>query len=133
VLGDSRIIHPASFRELYSIGREALYNAFRHSNAKLIELELHYTLESLTLRVRDDGDGMGEDVLRDKKRAGHWGLPGMHERAEKLGGTVTLWSGAGSGTEIEVTVPGTVYREVKESLVPGWVIRWLRPRRSTTD
>ena len=132
VLGNSRITQPTAFRELYSLGREALYNAFRHSNATLIELELHYNPESLTLRVRDDGDGMEEDVVRDKKRAGHWGLPGMYERAEKLGGTVTLWSKIESGTEIEVTVPGTVYRKANTPLVPEWLNRWLRPRRSTT-
>jgi signal transduction histidine kinase len=127
-LGTQHNLQPEASRELYSLGREALYNAFRHASATLIELELHYSVEGVVLKVRDDGHGISKDVLRDKKRDGHWGLPGMHERAEKLGGRLTLWSGAGSGTEIEVSVPAdTVYREEPKSLLPRWVSRWLRP------
>jgi signal transduction histidine kinase/ligand-binding sensor domain-containing protein len=131
VLGTPRGLQPDASRELYSLGREALYNAFRHANAKLIELELDYSAKGIVLKVRDDGDGMSEEVLRDKKRPGHWGLPGMFERAEKIDGTLTLWSRAGSGTEIEVSVPAeTVYREESKSFLPEWFIRLFRPRTS---
>ena len=131
VLGTQHNLQPEASRELYSLGREALYNAFRHASATLIVLELHYSVQGIVLKVRDDGHGISKDVLRDKKRAGHWGLPGMYERAEKLGGRLSLWGGAGSGTEIEVSVPAdTVYREELKSLVPGWVSRWLRRWKS---
>ena len=131
VLGTRRDLQPGAARELYSLGREALYNAFRHSHADLIELELDYSVKHLVLKVRDDGDGMSEDVLRDKKRAGHWGLPGMYERADKLGGTLILWSRAGNGTEIEVSVPAeTVYCEESRSFLPEWLVRLFRPGTS---
>jgi hypothetical protein len=55
----------------------------------------------------------------------------MFERAEKIDGTLTLWSRAGSGTEIEVSVPAeTVYREESKSFLPEWFIRLFRPRTS---
>jgi signal transduction histidine kinase len=41
-------------------------------------------------------------------KAGHWGLPGMRERAEKIGGQIKIWSGPNSGTEIEVTIPAQI-------------------------
>ena len=131
VLGTRRDLQQDASRELYSLGREALYNAFRHSHANVIELELDYSVKGIVLKVRDDGDGMSEEVLRDKKRAGHWGLPGMYERAEKLGGTLILWSRAGNGTEIEVSIPAeTVYREESKSFLPEWFIRLFRARDS---
>jgi signal transduction histidine kinase len=133
MLGERRALQSTTSRELYSLIREALYNAFRHANATLIEVEVHYTAENLTIRVRDNGIGMDEDVLRDGRRAGHWGLPGMYERAAKLGGTLTLWSGAGTGTELEVSIPAaSAFREGAKSFLPEWMIRWFRDRRSVT-
>ena len=41
-------------------------------------------------------------------KAGHWGLPGMRERAERIGGTFTLWSATNKGTELEVSIPARV-------------------------
>ena len=57
--------------------------------------------------VRDDGRGMDEQVLR-AGRDGHWGLPGMRERADRIGARLKVWSRAGAGTEIELLVPGHV-------------------------
>jgi signal transduction histidine kinase/ligand-binding sensor domain-containing protein len=134
VLGEPRSLRSTASSELYSLAKEAIYNAFRHANAKLIEVELNYTSEGLNIRIRDDGRGMEEDVVRDRKRAGHWGLPGMSERAENLGGTLTLWSRAGSGTELEVSIPAEVaYRDGPKSSLLAWMTRWFRPRRSITD
>jgi len=133
MLGERRALQSTTSSELYSLIREALYNAFRHANATLIEVEVHYTAENLTIRVRDNGIGMDEDVLRDGRRAGHWGLPGMYERAAKLGGILTLWSGAGTGTELEVSIPAaSAFREGAKSLLPEWMIRWFRDRHSVT-
>jgi nitrate/nitrite-specific signal transduction histidine kinase len=59
--------------------------------------------------VRDDGQGIEAGTL-DAPRAGHFGLPGMRERAEQMGGQVEVWSEAGLGTEVALTIPGaTVY------------------------
>jgi len=91
--------------EIYRIGREALLNAFSHSAAKRVELELEYSDSVLRMWVRDNGCGIDPRVL-DTGRAGHWGLAGMRERATKLGGLLKISSSA-TGTEIELSLPLT--------------------------
>jgi len=59
----------------------------------------------LRLRVRDDGKGISPDVLSG--RAGHYGLPGMKERAALVGGKLTIWSEVDNGTEIELIIPAS--------------------------
>ena len=105
--GHPRSLNPALRDEAYRIGREAVLNAFRHSGAKLIEVELEYARDQFSLRVRDNGQGIDPAVLRDG-REGHWGLQGMRERAERLGARLTLWSGASAGTEVVLVVPRTI-------------------------
>ena len=80
-------------------------NAFRHSGAKRIEMELKYTANRLSMLVRDDGRGIEPDVLRGG-REGHWGLSVMRERAERIGAQLQLFSSATGGTEIVLNVPG---------------------------
>lgn len=89
---------------VYHIGREALQNAFQHGAAGEVELELIYGREQFQLRVRDDGKGMDETVLRAGRRPGHWGLTGMRERAGKIPAEVELWSAPGKGTEVTLRV-----------------------------
>ncbi len=93
--------------EVYSIGREAIVNAFRHSGAKSIELEIEYAPNRMRVLVRDDGCGINPDVLRSG-RDGHWGLSGMRERAEGIGAKFKVMSGASAGTEVELSVPGHI-------------------------
>jgi signal transduction histidine kinase len=94
--------------EISRILREALRNAFRHAEAGAIEVEIRYDRKQLRVRVRDDGKGVPDDVAEGGGRARHFGLAGMRERAELLKGTLTIWTQAGVGTEIELTVPGSV-------------------------
>ena len=93
--------------EVYSIGREALVNAFRHSGASNIEVELEYTASRMRVLVRDNGRGINADVLRTG-RDGHWGLSGMRERAERIGAKFKIMSGPSAGTEVELSVPGHI-------------------------
>ena len=104
VQGEPRPLRPVLRDEVYRIGREALVNAFRHSQAKNIELEIEYATRSLRLLVRDDGCGIDPKVLQSG-REGHWGIQGMRERAEKIGAKLRLWSGAPEGTEVELSIP----------------------------
>ena len=108
VEGKSRDLHPIIRDEIYRICCEALRNAFRHAHAKRIEVEIHYDQRNLRLRVRDDGKGIDPKVLDAGGRTGHHGLPGMHERAKLAGGKLAVWSEPGSGTEIELTIPGSI-------------------------
>src|SRR5258706_14427513 len=82
--------------EIYRIGREALVNAFCHSGAKRIELELEYSDRELHLRIRDNGCGMDPQML-EKGRDGHWGLAGMRERARRIGGMFQILSSPAAG------------------------------------
>jgi signal transduction histidine kinase len=91
--------------EVYRIGREALRNAFHHARASHIEVEIIYDNRDLRLRIRDDGKGIDPNILKEGARAGHWGLQGARERAKRIGGRIDIWSEAGAGTEIELTVP----------------------------
>lgn len=70
--------------EVYRIASEALRNAFRHAQARRIEIEIRYERRQLRVLVRDDGRGIDPKILSAGSRTGHHGLPGMHERA-KLG------------------------------------------------
>ena len=63
---------------------------------------IDYGEREFRLRVCDDGRGLDEAVLRAGGRRGHFGLPNMRERAERLGARLSLRSCAGAGTEIEL-------------------------------
>jgi signal transduction histidine kinase/ligand-binding sensor domain-containing protein len=91
--------------EIYRIAGEALRNAFRHSGATRIEVELQYDERRFELRVRDDGKGIDAKFLSEEGRAKHFGLSGMRERAEMIGGTLALWTSPNSGTELELKIP----------------------------
>lgn len=105
--GKPRPLNAALRDEAYRIGREAVVNAFRHSGARLIEVELEYAKDQFSLRVRDNGQGIDPSVLRDGRK-GHWGLQGMRERAERAGARLTLWSSSSAGTEIVFAVPKSI-------------------------
>jgi ligand-binding sensor domain-containing protein/signal transduction histidine kinase len=104
--GERRPLRPMLRDELYRIGREAAINAFRHSRAERIEIELQYSASQLRMLVRDNGCGIEPQVVQSG-RAGHWGLTGMRERAERIGARLHVFSGA-AGTEIELSVPGHI-------------------------
>jgi len=106
--GKQRELNPMLRDEIYRIAREALRNAFRHARAQKIEAEITYSDSEFLLHVRDDGDGIDPEVANQGARAGHWGLPGMRERAKSFGGKLEVWSEHGAGTEMELRVPAPV-------------------------
>jgi len=123
VEGRQRELNPMLRDEIYRIGREALRNAFRHSEAQKIEAEITYGDSEFLLRVRDDGIGMGPVVANQGGRAGHWGLPGMRERAKSFGGKLEVWSEQGAGTEIALTVPAAVSYGKSNACHKSWLLR----------
>ena len=76
--------------------------------AREIEAEIRYDDRVLRLRIRDDGKGIDRRVLEEGGRAGHWGLLGIRERTKRIGARLDIWSEAGAGTEIELTVPASI-------------------------
>jgi signal transduction histidine kinase/ligand-binding sensor domain-containing protein len=104
VEGRPKPLHPVLRDEVYRIGREAVVNAFRHARAKAIEVELEYTARHFRFLVRDNGCGIDPEVLR-LGREGHWGLPGMRERAERIGAQLHVFSSASAGTEVILSIP----------------------------
>jgi signal transduction histidine kinase len=106
-----------------------LINAFRHSRARKIEVQLDYGFKRLRIHVRDDGCGIDPDVLR-AGRDGHWGLPGMRERAERIGAKLHVFSSATAGTEVELSVPGHIaFQGQSSNGVFGWFSK-LDPRKA---
>jgi signal transduction histidine kinase len=109
--GEQQKLVPMIQDEVYRIAREVLRNAFRHARAHQIEVEIRYDESQLRLRIRDDGTGIEPKVLKDSRRAGHWGLPGIRERAQAVGARLDFWSEAQAGTEVELSVPAAIAYE----------------------
>ena len=124
--GASRDLNPVVREEAYRIAGEALRNAFKHAQARRIIVTIHYEARQFRLVIRDDGQGIDEETIRRQQVSGHFGLPGMRERAAIVGGRLEVRSTLGSGTEIELCIPGAI--AYGRSTRP-W---WLRAFRRTT-
>jgi len=134
VEGTPRGLHPLIADEIYSIGREALTNAFRHSQAKSIEVEMEYAASGLRVLVRDSGVGFDPKLLQFG-RDGHWGLSGMRERAKRIGGRLRILSRPAAGTEVELSIPGKIAFVPEPSRgVSKWVGKlWPRPKQTANE
>jgi signal transduction histidine kinase/streptogramin lyase len=107
VEGAARNLQPMVRDETYRIAAEALRNAFRHAQAQRITVEIRYDKRQFRLRIRDDGKGIKPDTMQ-LQPTGHFGLPGMRERAEIVGGKLEVWSQLDSGTQVELSIPGSI-------------------------
>ena len=108
VEGKSKNLPPVVRDEVYKIACECLRNAFRHAQAKRIEVQIGYQPREFRLQLMDNGVGIDPGVLRAGRREGHHGLPGLHERAQVAGGKLSVWSQLNSGTEIHLTIPAAI-------------------------
>ncbi|MGA9987210.1 MAG: two-component regulator propeller domain-containing protein [Terriglobales bacterium] len=111
VEGERRGLPPMIKDEIGRIARELLRNAFLHARAHQIEAEIRYDSDVFRLVVRDDGKGIDPRILQDGGRPGHWGLPGVQERARGIGARLEFLSEAGAGTEIRLTLPAAIAYE----------------------
>src|SRR3954468_13311755 len=92
---------PQAWQEnLLHIGQEALTNTLKYAHARNFETRLSYKAKEIRLELRDDGDGF---AIKDQNDG--VGLTGMRERVEQMGGTLTLKSQRGKGTNIVVLLP----------------------------
>jgi signal transduction histidine kinase len=109
--GERRTLSPTIKNDVCRIALEILRNAFRHAHAHKIEAEIRYDDNRLRLRIRDDGKGIDPRVLKEGGSAGHWGLRGVRERAERIGARLDFWSETGAGTEVQLSVPASIAYE----------------------
>jgi hypothetical protein len=128
VEGQTRDLHPIVRDDICKIAAEALRNAFRHAQARKVEVEIRYDDEQFRLRVRDDGRGIDREVLARQGIDGHYGLRGMPERADLIGGKLAVWSEGGMGTEVELHLPANVI--YLTSSRRSWLSRLFASRRS---
>ena len=105
-LGSEREITPDLQRAVVRIVGEALRNVAQHANAKSATVSLNYGPGSVTVTIADDGAGFDASAITDTAEAnGHFGLVGMRERAEAVGGTLAVQSAPGTGTMILASIP----------------------------
>jgi signal transduction histidine kinase len=103
VEGTPRHLDASDENHLLRIGLEALTNALKHSGARRIDILLRFGVDFVELSVQDDGCGLPD--APEKLPGGHFGLLGIRERVDKLGGVLQLDSAQGAGTRVAVTVP----------------------------
>jgi signal transduction histidine kinase/ligand-binding sensor domain-containing protein len=127
VEGRPQRLRPIVRDDVYRIASEAVRNAMRHARARTIQADIHYDERHLRVRIRDDGQGIDEEMLAERGASGHWGLPGMRERAELIGGRLEVRSRLGSGTEVDLSVPAS---RAYAAPAGGWR-RWIR--RTSTE
>jgi signal transduction histidine kinase len=121
VSGSPRPLDLSVADNVYQIAREALTNALRHAQATTVEIELLFENAYLGLRVRDDGRGFEPSGGSRVDGPRHFGVQGIRERAQRMGGELKLWSREGAGgTEIDVTVPATRAYPGQHSQRPWW-------------
>ncbi|QJR11258.1 hypothetical protein DSM104443_02331 [Usitatibacter rugosus] len=107
VQGKVRTVHPLVLAEIKQIASEALFNIARHAQARSVEVTVTFALRELRIRIHDDGIGIAEELLSAGSKPGHFGLSGMRERAQNIGGTFSIESRPGKGTDVMLTLPAT--------------------------
>jgi len=125
VEGTPRNLHSILRDEVFRIAGEAVRNAFKHAQAKRIEVEIRYDEPQLQMRVRDDGKGIDAKLLNEGGRPGHYGLRGMHERADLMGGKLAVWSELDAGTEIDLRIPASRAYQTSSSRARSWLAEKL--------
>jgi signal transduction histidine kinase/ligand-binding sensor domain-containing protein len=113
--------------EIEAVVGEALINVQQHAGASVVTVEVTFDPERVIVSVRDDGRGITADILRAGRRSGHFGLPGMSERARRVGGTLEVRSVEGAGTEVRMSVPTQGHPGRRNWRTWGRAVDWMRP------
>ena len=107
VKGNERRLPEETAIALFRIAQEALRNVWRHSSATKAEITVEFDEKMTRITVSDNGKGFGlPDKIGDLAKGGKLGLTGMQERAQLVGGTLTVNSRPGKGTSVTVELPG---------------------------
>ena len=124
--GEPRMLHARAAHEIYRIASEALRNAFQHARAQVVEVAVRYACGGIELLVRDDGQGLPPVVAAYGQIPGHWGMPGMRERAARLGARLSVGGRDGGGTQWHLRVPARRAWPVAHGPLRRWWQRWRR-------
>jgi two-component sensor histidine kinase len=100
VHGTYRPLPERTESELLRIAQEAITNIVRHAAATKIDIQLNFTRRRVKMSISDNGQGFAGDA--PSVADGHFGLTGMSERAQQIGGSVTVTSRQGQGTQVHV-------------------------------
>ena len=105
IIGEEKHFAPEAEMLVYRIIQEALNNVWRHSAAITVSVSIDFGKDGTTIEIKDDGKGfvIGEDLRFVE--AGKIGLAGMQERADLLGGNLSIQSNVGRGTLVTLLVP----------------------------
>ncbi|AYV47684.1 hypothetical protein CFHF_26740 [Caulobacter flavus] len=103
--GVPRAVHPLVAAEIGRIAGEALFNIARHAKAQSVDMSIHFSGHQLGVRICDDGVGIPHEVVARGHKPGHFGLMGMRERAQRIGGVLSVTNRAVAGAEISIKVP----------------------------
>jgi signal transduction histidine kinase len=101
------VLNQFATHELLMMVREALYNAVLHAKPESIEIRAAFARNDLTVEVRDDGCGFDPEAI-EAHTDHHYGLVGMRERVQQVGGRFKLESRRGKGTEVQIQIPRKV-------------------------
>lgn len=123
--GSPRPLIAAVAQEILDICREGLRNAFVHASADHVELSIDWQPSAIQIRVRDDGCGIDEAILREGGRAGHWGLLGMRERAVRIDALLDLQRYDEGGTELRLRVPSRRAYSGIQTRLREWIGRFF--------
>jgi signal transduction histidine kinase len=105
-MGRPKPVDPGALQQIYLITREALLNALRHSQAKKIQVEIHYSPRKLRVTVRDNGTGIDPQLVHSGRKA-HWGLTVMRERGANIGAYLRIRTKPGAGTQVDLSLPSS--------------------------
>lgn len=133
VEGRPRPVHPLVSVEVGRIADEALFNIARHAKASTVEITIRFAARQLAVEIRDDGVGIAAEVLEQGYRPGHFGLVGMRERAERIGGGFSIESSPGMGSAVTMTLPARLAfadHAPRRRLLAGLFRRRKEPNRA---
>lgn len=119
-------LSPVIDTAIYRIVQEALTNATRHAQATRVTIQLQREAHTIRCAVRDDGVGFDVAAVLARRGEPGLGLLGIRERLYALGGTLSITSASGRGTELRITIPIDARRGNHSVRIPG-------PRVSTEE
>ena len=111
-------LKPLAYNEVLKVIKECIWNSFRHARPKHIKVDIHSSSRVFQVSIVDDGVGIEPTILEKGGRDGHWGLPGIRERAVTLKAKLVIRNRDAGGTEVLLRIKGTEAYRSRGGLFP---------------